>query len=68
MRGGNGKVAYIDTEGTFRPERILEIAGRYGLEGTDVAENITYARAMNHEQQMRLPRFLAALFSNTEKG
>ena len=29
--GGEGKVAYIDTEGTFRPERIEQIAERYGL-------------------------------------
>jgi meiotic recombination protein DMC1 len=31
--GGNGKVIYIDTEGTFRPERIFKIAERYGLDG-----------------------------------
>lgn len=31
--GGNGKVLYIDTEGTFRPERIMPIAERFGLEG-----------------------------------
>ena len=28
--GGNGKVLYLDTEGTFRPERIREIAERFG--------------------------------------
>tara|TARA_R110002050_G_scaffold14642_2_gene45996 strand:+ start:1018 stop:1188 length:171 start_codon:yes stop_codon:yes gene_type:complete len=26
-----GKVAYIDTEGTFRPERIGPIAERFGI-------------------------------------
>lgn len=31
--GGNGKVIYIDTEGTFRPERIEQIAERFGLDG-----------------------------------
>ncbi|CAF9929622.1 Meiotic recombination protein dmc1 [Imshaugia aleurites] len=30
MGGANGKVAYIDTEGTFRPERIAQIAERFG--------------------------------------
>ncbi|KAM3074242.1 hypothetical protein ACMFMF_006263 [Clarireedia jacksonii] len=30
MGGAEGKVAYIDTEGTFRPERIAEIAERFG--------------------------------------
>ena len=28
--GGNGKVIYIDTEGTFRPDRITAIAERFG--------------------------------------
>lgn len=30
--GGGGKVAFIDTEGTFRPERIFPIAERFGLD------------------------------------
>ncbi|KAH0543016.1 hypothetical protein FGG08_002624 [Glutinoglossum americanum] len=30
MGGAEGKVAYIDTEGTFRPERIIQIAERFG--------------------------------------
>lgn len=29
MGGGEGKCLYIDTEGTFRPERLLNIAERY---------------------------------------
>jgi DNA repair protein RAD51 len=29
--GGEGKALYIDTEGTFRPERLDAIAARYGL-------------------------------------
>ena len=29
MGGGEGKALYIDTEGTFRPERLLAIAERY---------------------------------------
>jgi DNA repair protein RAD51 len=31
--GGEGKAMYIDTEGTFRPERLLEIAERFELDG-----------------------------------
>ena len=27
-----GKAMYIDTEGTFRPERLVEIAERFGLD------------------------------------
>jgi RecA/RadA recombinase len=29
---GEGKVAYIGTEGTFRPERITQIAERFGVD------------------------------------
>jgi len=29
MGGGEGKALYIDTEGTFRPERLLAVAERY---------------------------------------
>ena len=29
--GAEGKVIYIDTEGTFRPARIMEIAERFGM-------------------------------------
>jgi meiotic recombination protein DMC1 len=42
--GGNGKVIYIDTEGTFRPERIAKIAERYQLDPEETLENIRYAR------------------------
>lgn len=33
MGGASGKAAYIDTEGTFRPETIVSIAGKLGLDG-----------------------------------
>ena len=32
LGGADGKVAYIDTEGTFRPERIAQIAERFGVD------------------------------------
>ena len=35
------QVAYIDTEGTFRPERVKSIAARYGLDGDAVLENVS---------------------------
>lgn len=31
MGGGEGKCLYIDTEGTFRPERLLAVAERYSF-------------------------------------
>ncbi|AAS54591.1 AGR101Cp [Eremothecium gossypii ATCC 10895] len=54
MGGGEGKVAYIDTEGTFRPERIKQIAARYDLDPDACLENVSYARALNSEHQMEL--------------
>jgi len=32
--GGEGKALFIDTEGTFRPERLIAIATRFGLNRT----------------------------------
>lgn len=45
---------YIDTEGTFRPERMLAIAERYKMVGNDVLDNIAYARAYNTDHQTQL--------------
>ena len=40
----------------------LAIAERYGLSGTDVLDNIAYARAYNSDHQMKLLDQLRALF------
>lgn len=61
--GGEGKVLYIDTEGTFRPERLHEIAERFGMEGADVTENVIYARAHNTDHQEALLVQAAGLMS-----
>lgn len=45
--GGEGKCLWIDTEGTFRPERIVAIAKRFGLSPSDCLDNIAYAKAYN---------------------
>ncbi|KAL6007267.1 Meiotic recombination protein dmc1 [Asimina triloba] len=100
MRGGNGKVAYIDTEGTLypfitglafltsanlhrmghgrddtshlvygksvfdifvpRPDRIVPIAERFGMDAAAVLDNIIYARAYTYEHQYNLLLGLAA--------
>ena len=52
--GAAGKVIYIDTEGTFRPERIAEIANRFGMNAEAVLGNIVTARAYNSDHQLRL--------------
>lgn len=54
LGGGEGKCLFIDTEGTFRPVRMLAVAERYGLNGEEVLDNIAYARAYNADHQMQL--------------
>lgn len=58
--GGGGKVIFIDSEGTFRPEKIFKIAERFGLEPEDVLNNIIYARAYTSEFQNNLLTLAAA--------
>ena len=43
--GGQGKVLFIDTENTFRPERIKKIAKRYDLDPDETLNNIMVGRA-----------------------
>lgn len=52
--GGEGKCLWIDTEGTFRPDRIMAAAERFGLDPSAVLENIAVARCHNTEQQRLL--------------
>lgn len=61
--GGAGKVMYIDTEGTFRPERIEQICERFKIDYQAVLENIAYAKANNTEHQQELLVSAAALLS-----
>jgi len=63
--GAEGKCLYIDTEGTFRPERLLAVAERYGLQGSDVLDNVAYARAYNSDHQMTLLTQAAAMMSES---
>uniref|UniRef100_A0A7S2EBM1 DNA repair protein RAD51 homolog n=1 Tax=Trieres chinensis TaxID=1514140 RepID=A0A7S2EBM1_TRICV len=61
--GAEGKAIYIDTEGTFRPERLQAIAERFGLDPAVALENVAYARAHNSEHQMELLKMAAAIMS-----
>ena len=54
MGGAEGKAIYLDTEGSFRPERIKEIATCYGLNASDVLENIVTARVYTSDHQMQI--------------
>ena len=64
LGGADGKVAYIDTEGTFRPERIAQIAERFGVDPDTAQENIAYARALNSEHQLELLNTLSREFAD----
>lgn len=52
--GFESKVIYIDTENTFRPERILQMAKKAGLDADLALKNIKVARAYNSDHQMLL--------------
>ena len=64
--GAEGKVAYIDTEGTFRPDRVAQIAERFEVDPEAALENILYARALNSEHQLELLNGLAREFASGE--
>ncbi len=54
-KGGlNGATLYIDTENTFRPERIISMAEAAGLDPKEALKNIYVARAYNSDHQMLL--------------
>ncbi len=51
--GGLGKgVVFIDSENTFRPERIIQMAEGRGLDPEKILENIQVARAYNSADQI----------------
>ena len=52
-KGGlGGQVVFIDTEGTFRPERIVQLAKAAGVDPIEVLRNIKVARAFSSDHQM----------------
>ncbi len=54
-RGGlNGGALYVDTENTFRTERIVQMAQNLGLDPEGVARNIIFAEAYTSDHQMFL--------------
>ena len=64
--GVNGKCAFIDTEGTFMPSRIREIAEGAGLNPENVLKNIFVARAFNSDHQILLLERISEMIKNKE--
>jgi DNA repair protein RadA len=54
--GLKARALYIDTEGTFRPERIIQMSEAKGLDYHEVLKNIIYARAYSSDHQIMLIR------------
>ncbi|MHA1199645.1 MAG: DNA repair and recombination protein RadA [Candidatus Heimdallarchaeaceae archaeon] len=62
LGGLESGVIYIDTEGTFRPERIVQICNRFNAPADEVLGRINVGRAYNSDHQMVLvlesPKFI----------
>jgi DNA repair protein RadA len=59
--GFEGNAVYIDTENTFRPERIQQMAKKLELDPEEALKNIFVARAYNSDHQMLLAEKAAEL-------
>lgn len=64
--GANGKCVFIDTEGTFRPARIKQIAEGLGVNPEKVLKNIFVARAFNSDHQMLLLEKVSEMIKSGE--
>ena len=43
--GLSAKAIYVDTEGTFRPERLVDMAEAYGMDTAKVLKNVVWANS-----------------------
>ncbi|XP_058806529.1 DNA repair protein RAD51 homolog 1 [Phymastichus coffea] len=68
MGGAEAKCIYIDTEGTFRPERLIAVAERYNINGDSVLDNVATARAYNSDHQTQLLIKASAMMSESRYG
>jgi DNA repair protein RadA len=52
--GLEGRALYIDTEGTFRPERLIQMADAKGLDPRKILQNVFVIRAHTSQHQVLL--------------
>ncbi len=64
--GAAGKAVVIDTEGTFRPERIKQLATAINADPGKVLKNILVARAFNSDHQILLTDKINELIKDGE--
>jgi DNA repair protein RadA len=66
-KGGlGGRAIYIDTENTFRPERIMNMAVGLELDSEVVLKNILVARSYNTDQQLLIAEKAEELIEKDE--
>ncbi|KAH7722838.1 DNA repair protein RAD51 1 [Aphelenchoides avenae] len=65
MGVAEGKCLWIDTAGTFRPERLVAIAHRFILCPQDVLDKVTYARCHNTDHQTELLHHAAQMMAKS---
>ena len=65
MGGAEGRCLFIDTESTFRADRIHAIATRYGLDPAAVMGNIAYAHSYNSDHLLKLLDIAKKLMSQS---
>eukprot|EP00486_Rosalina_sp_Unknown_P015460 CAMPEP_0201595610 /NCGR_PEP_ID=MMETSP0190_2-20130828/192558_1 /ASSEMBLY_ACC=CAM_ASM_000263 /TAXON_ID=37353 /ORGANISM="Rosalina sp." /LENGTH=350 /DNA_ID=CAMNT_0048055659 /DNA_START=174 /DNA_END=1226 /DNA_ORIENTATION=+ len=63
--GAEGCALYIDTEGTFRPKRVAQMAERFGMDSNDLLDNISFARAYSSDHQMKLLQEAASMMTTS---
>ena len=61
LGGLEGGCLYIDSENSFRPERVIQVAKRFDLDVDTVLKNVHVARAYNADHQMILAEKAADL-------
>lgn len=55
-----GKVIFVDTEGSFSPDRLKTICERFNVVHETVLDNIIYARIHTVDQQEKIPEMIEA--------
>ncbi len=63
----DGVAVYIDTENTFRPERIVQLAKGLGINEQQALSNIKVARAFNSDHQILLAQKVEDLINKGMK-
>ena len=52
LGGLSAKAAYLDSEGTFAPERVVQMARRWGLDPSEALRGVYYARLRSVAEQV----------------